>query len=196
MFPHSTPRLVLAFGLALVLPAYAIGSPSPDETNTAQATSNYQSMSLQPGEVDALRRKVLVQCGIDGSRNVLPWYFHFAYGQALLEAGDARRAVAELSRSIDLKPEPQTRKRTYGMWFTDYLPYFQLAEAHARLNNWPCAERAMQLSQSSGEAASGGIEKTRIRALQERIDSHVDDVGACNIHDYQDDGEEQAGNGG
>jgi hypothetical protein len=195
MFLHLTPRLALAVGLALALPAYATASPSSDDADSNPVTSGYQSMSLQADELDALRRKILVQCGLDSSRNVLPWYFHFAYGQALLEAGDARRAVAELSRSIDLKPEPQTRKRTYGMWFTDYLPYFQLAEAHAKLNNWPCAERAMQLSQSSGEASSGGIEKTKIRELQERIDSHIDDVGACNIHDYQD-GEEQAGSGG
>jgi hypothetical protein len=190
-----TPPFVLVFCLALAVSTSATGNASSEGADSDPTTHGYQSMSLRPAEVDALRRKVLIQCGIDSSRNVLPWYFHFAYGQALLEAGDARRAVAELSRSIDLKPEPRTRKRTYGMWFTDYLPYFQLAEAHAKLNNWPCAERAMQLSQSSGEAASGGIEKTRIRALQERIDSHIDDVGACNIHDYQDD-EEQPGSGG
>jgi hypothetical protein len=195
MFLDLTPRLVLAAGLALAIPAYASGSSSSDGADPDPATNGYQSMSLQASDLDALRRKVLVQCGLDSARNVLPWYFHFAYGQALLEAGDARRAVVELSRSIDLRPEPQTRKRTYGMWFTDYLPYFQLAEAHARLNNWPCAERAMQLSQSSGEAGSGGIEKARIRALQERIDSHVDDVGACNIRDYQDDEEQAAGGG-
>jgi hypothetical protein len=190
-----TLRIVLAFGLALTLPAYASGSPSSADAASDPASNGYQSMSLQPAEVDALRRKVLVQCGLDSSRNVLPWYFHFAYGQALLEAGDARRAVVELSRSIDLKPEPSARKRTYGMWFTDYLPYFQLAEAHARLDNWPCAERAMQLSQSSGEARLGGIEEKRVRALQERIDLHIDDSGACNIHDYQDD-EAQPASGG
>jgi hypothetical protein len=185
MFTSLTPRLVLAVGIALALPAHASGvalsGPDPDA-----AVRGYQSTSLASGEADALRRKVLVQCGLIGSRNLLPWYFHFAYAQALLDAGDTQRAVVELSESINLRPEPRARKRTYGMWFTDYLPYFQLAEAHAKLDNWPCAEHAMQLSQSMGETASGRITPQRIRALQERIDRHVDEVGACHQHDAAD----------
>ncbi|MCB1569956.1 MAG: hypothetical protein R3F08_16525 [Dokdonella sp.] len=179
------PTRVLSLGLILAAALGATGYPTPGVAASEAVTNTYQSQSLQPAEADVLRRKVLVQCGLDPSRNVLPWYFHFAYAQALLEAGDAQRAVTHLSKSIDLKPEPRAHKRTYGMWYTDYLPYFQLAEAHARLANWPCAERAMELSQSTGEISMGRIEPQRIRALQERIERHVDDAGACNIRDYQ-----------
>ncbi|SFN58270.1 hypothetical protein [Dokdonella immobilis] len=184
MFTSLAPRLVLAAGIALAMPAHASGVALSGPGSNATA-HGYQSTNLRPGEADALRRKVLVQCGLIGSRNRLPWYFHFAYAQALLDAGDTRRAVVELSESINLRPEPRVRKRTYGMWFTDYLPYFQLAEAHAKLDNWPCAEHAMELSRSTGEAALGRIEPQRIWALQERIDRHVDDAGSCNIRDYR-----------
>ncbi len=185
MLESLTPRLMLAVGIALALPTHASGVALPGNPDSDAATRGYQSTSLQPAEADALRQKVLVQCGLISTHNVLPWYFHFAYAQALLEAGDTQRAVIELSESINLRPEPRARKRTYGMWYIDYLPYFQLAEAHAKLDNWPCAEHAMQLSQSTGETEMGGIEPQRIRALQERIDLHLDDGGACNIRDYQ-----------
>lgn len=195
MFNPLTPRLVLAVGVVLASPAFASAYTSSADPDDNTAMGAYRSTNLQSGEADALRHKVLVQCGLVGTRNVLPWYFHFAYAQALLEAGDARRAVVELSESINLRPEPRARKRTYGMWFTDYLPYFQLAEAHAKLDNWPCAEHALQLSRSTGESAMGGIEPQRVRALQERIDRHVDEVGSCDIRDVADPDYMRAANG-
>ncbi|MEZ5462113.1 hypothetical protein [Dokdonella sp.] len=189
-------RVALATGTALAFSVCAWAAPSPGERAQESSSNMYQSISLQPTAADALRRKVLIQCGIDPNRYVLPWYFHFEYGRALLEAGDAQRAIVELSQSIELKPESQPRKRTYGMWYLDYLPYFQLAEAHAMLHNWPCAENAMQLSRSMGEINSGRIESQRVRALQKDIDSHSADVGACNLRDALDPVASQAWIGG
>lgn len=183
--------VISRFAMLVVLPVVMLIAASGNALaqDDVSKSSSYQSASLEPEAVDLLRRKVLVQCGIEinTSSNVLPWYFHFEYGKALLEAGDARLAVIQLNQSIDLRPEPRARKRTYGMWFLDYLPYFELAEAHARLANWPCADHAMQLSQSTGEIAMGRIEPKRIHALQERLDRHIDEVGSCNKSDYKDD---------
>lgn len=137
------------------------------------------SVELATSTVDALRRKVLVQCGLEGTRDTLPWYFHFEFGRALLDAGDARRAVAQLSQSVEINPQPRADKRLYGMWFTDYLPYFQLADAHARLGNWPCAAQAWELSQASGEVRTGRLDPARVRAVEDAIDGHADAVGAC-----------------
>ncbi len=178
--------VTLAIVLVLTSPLAAFGCALADRGD--EQDRNYQSTSLAPDAIDALRRKVLVQCGLqsDTSNNVLPWYFHFEYGRALLDAGDANQAVIQLNQSIDLRPEPRARKRTYGMWFLDYLPYFELAEAHAMLANWPCAEHAMQLSESTGEIDLGRIEPQRVRALRERIDSHREEDGSCNIQDYKD----------
>ncbi len=176
---------ILVFLSIVTLIAASGNALAQDGVSTSPS---YQSASLEPAAVDLLRRKVLVQCGIEinTASNVLPWYFHFEYGKALLEAGDARLAVIQLNQSIDLRPEPHARKRTYGMWFLDYLPYFELAEAHARLANWPCADHAMQLSQSTGEIAMGRIEPKRIHALQDSIDRHTDEVGSCDKSDYED----------
>ncbi|MBL0162817.1 MAG: hypothetical protein IPP82_03940 [Xanthomonadales bacterium] len=186
MIATRKSRFACFFGFVLAFPAAATGIDATADHEPQ--TQTFQSIQLLPQQVDALRNRVLVQCGLDssGSRNVLPWYFHFQYGQALLEAGDASRAIVELNQSIDLRPEPRARKRTYGMWFLDYLPYFQLAEAHAMMANWPCAEHAMQLSRITGETTLGRIEPNRIRALQESIDRHLDEVGSCNLRDYQD----------
>lgn len=196
MFLKQMARVILITGVALTFPLCALAASSATDQKQDSSSGTYQSISLQPTAADALRRKVLIQCGIDPNRYVLPWYFHFEYGRALLEAGDAQRAIVELSQSIELKPESQPRKRTYGMWYLDYLPYFQLAEAHAMLHNWPCAENAMQLSRSMGEINSGRIESQRVRSLQEDIDSHNADVGACNLRDALDPEATQAWIGG
>lgn len=197
MIPFLTSRRAILFiGIALTLPAAASANAASDQAQAAART--YKSTSLAPVALDTLRRKVLVQCGLESAttESVLPWYFHFEYGRALLDAGDARRAVIQLNQSINLRPEPQARKRTYGMWFLDYLPYFELAEAHAMLANWPCAEHAMQLSESSGEIDLGRIAPKRIHALQERIDRHLDEAGSCDMRDYQDSGHGGAAAGG
>ena len=196
MLPNLTLRVVLATCVVLALPVCTWAGPSSGNQDADSDARTYQSVDLHPEAANALRRKILIQCGIDPSRYVLPWYFHFEYGRALLKAGDAQRAVIELSQSIELKPASQPRKRTYGMWYLDYLPYFQLAEAHAMLHNWPCADNAMQLSQSMGEIASGRIEPQRVHALQEEIDTHSSDVGACNLRDAMDPETTQAWIGG
>ena len=185
MLPLLSVRAALLVLLTAAIPL--VGSANAATLDIGADAGSYQSVSLAPETVDALRRKVLVQCGLEATNgsNLLPWYFHFEYGRALLDAGDAQRAVVQLNQSISLRPEPRARKRTYGMWFLDYLPYFQLAEAHAMLANWPCAEHAMQLSESTGEIELGRIEPQRIHDLRQRIDTHLDKVGSCNLRDHQ-----------
>ena len=176
--------------IAIVM-AGALATPAPAAGDMRQAAAGIAlhgaaPTSLLPEAAETLRRKVLVQCGLVDTRDSLPWYFHFEFGRALLDAGDARRAVVQLNQSVDLNPVPRADKRLYGMWFTDYLPYFRLAEAHAQLDNWPCAAHAMQLSRSSGEAGLGRVDPQRVRALQDAIERNVDAVGACDIGDVLD----------
>lgn len=183
----NAKRLLLAGAAMLGASAALAADSGPPSTREAVMPMSMSAVtSLQTDVAEALRRKVLVQCGLDGSRDRLPWYFHFEYGRALLQAGDARRAIPELARSVDLNPRPRADKRLYGMWFTDYLPYFQLADAHARLDNWPCAEQALQLSRTSGELALGRLDPARVRALQEKVDANALKTGACNARDLID----------
>ncbi len=181
------PLLLALAGMAIPVPR-AASAERVDDVPAAEAASTHEpapaSMpsrhaGLAPDAFEALRRKVLVQCGLDVTTDRLPWYFHFEFGRALLEAGDARRAIVQLAQSVDLNPVPRADKRLYGMWFTDYLPYFQLADAHARLENWPCAAHALELSRVSGEAGSGRLDPQRVRAVEDAIESHADALGAC-----------------
>lgn len=180
------PTLALAAALAAAFAQPVAAFDDVPRAGRDRAIGSAPSMSLLPEAAEALRQKVLVQCGLVDARDSLPWYFHFEFGRALLQAGDARRAVTQLTQAVDLNPVPRADKRLYGMWFTDYLPYFQLAEAHAKLDNWPCAAHAMQLSQSTGEAALGRVAPERVRALQESIKRNADAVGACQRKDVFD----------
>ncbi len=186
MRPSTSLPLAFVIAVALAAPGVAAERASHEAGSIAVALAAAAPMSLLPDAAEALRRKILVQCGLGDKHDTLPWYFHFEYGRALLDAGDARRAVEQLSQSVELNPVPRADKRLYGMWFTDYLPYFRLAEAHAQLDNWPCAAQAMQLSRSSGEAGIGRVDPQRVRALQEEIDRNVETIGACNLRDHVD----------
>jgi hypothetical protein len=118
----------------------------------------------RPDEVDRLRRKVLVQCGLqEGAGDNLPWYFHFEFGRELLISGDAQRAVGELSMAVDLNPVPHASKRMYGMWYVDYSRTYQLALAHSALGNWTCAANAMRLSQLTESASAEHFDMVKIR---------------------------------
>lgn len=175
-------RLIpIAFALTCAVAPMAAGADAPDA-----ASMQSRDAGLAPDAFEALRRKVLVQCGLEVGSDRLPWYFHFEFGRALLEAGDARRAVVQLARSVDLNPVARADKRLYGMWFTDYLPYFHLADAHVRLGNWPCAAHALALSRASGEAGSGRLDPQRVRAVEDAIGDHADALGACQREDVPD----------
>ena len=147
-------------------------------------------VSLTPEAADTLRRQVLIQCGLPADQqDGLPWYFHFEYGRQLNTAGDARRAIGELSQSIEIDPKPGAAKRMYGVWYVDYLPYFQLAQAHARLGNWPCAANALTLSQRYDEARFGVLDPTVVTTLTaevKRESAAAIDAGSCRKEDFID----------
>lgn len=147
-------------------------------------------VSLTPEAADALRRQVLIQCGLPpGQQDSLPWYFHFEYGRQLNTVGDARRAIGQLSQSIEIDPQPGAAKRMYGVWYVDYLPYFQLAQAHARLGNWPCAANALTLSQRYDEQGFGVLDPAAVASLTSEIKREAAaavDAGSCRQEDFLD----------
>lgn len=190
---NTMPRLplltlALALGAALVAATPPVAAAPPQAPNVAPAAPRIEGpVSLTPEAAEALRRKVLVECGLpESQRDGLPWYFHFEYGRELLTAGDARRAVVQLSQSVEMNPDPSAEQRIYGMWYIDYLPYYQLAQAHAKLGNWPCAANALKLSQVNNEAALGELDAARVRELEQSIGVHDAEVGACRKEDFLD----------
>jgi hypothetical protein len=125
-------------------PESGIGPNEPLRSESLRADT--QQLSEQ--QLQDLRRNVLRRCALSSKidQNKLPWYFHYEFGVALLNAGDAERSLEALQLGANLRQEPKRDKRMYGMWYIDYLPYFQIARAHSRLGEWEEASAAIQLS--------------------------------------------------
>jgi hypothetical protein len=179
--------LVAAFAFGPAVATVAGGPLASEEPSAASPLTGdvlAAPVSLSPDVAEALRQHVLRQCGLaDASPGKLPWYFHFEYGHALLGAGDALRAVRALSMAAERNPAPQAGKRMYGMWYIDYFPYFELATAHARLGNWPCAADAIALSKQYGEIGADKVDVARYRQLDAAIKLKRTDIENCKPED-------------
>jgi len=108
---------------------------------------------LSTGEIEALSRKVEIQCGLreGGNRHLYPWYFHYSLARELLDHEDFRHAREALSQSLAKRARPSETARMYGMWFIPYRPYFELGLANYRLGDYRCAATAFRLSRRLGE---------------------------------------------
>lgn len=126
---------------------------------------------LPEAEVARIRREVLSRCRLpaDAKASDAPWYFHYELGLSLAEHGDPQRALDALIDSVDRRPEPQRKARLYGMWFLDYLPYLQIARAHAKLGNRECALDALRLSQDLGEVSPQDRDARELQALLDDV---------------------------
>jgi tetratricopeptide (TPR) repeat protein len=126
-----------------------------------------RSPVLSEAEVDRIRAEVMLRCGMQPSAtgSSAPWYFHYEVGQEMSRRGDPQRALDAFLESLDLRPDPQRQARMYGMWFTDYLPFFSIAREHARLGNWECVRDALDFSERSGEVTPLSAEYGEFRAL-------------------------------
>ena len=111
-------------------------------------TFEAQEYTLSESEAASIKTEVLRRCALTGKgpRGSLPWYFHYEYGIELMEAGDNQRALDQLIMAANRRENSSRNSRMYGMWFTPYLPYYQIAQAHTKLGNWQCAMDAMRLS--------------------------------------------------
>ncbi|MEM7708794.1 MAG: hypothetical protein AAF358_24800 [Pseudomonadota bacterium] len=116
-------------------------------------TFERRDFTLPDTEVTAIKRQVLRRCALTGKgpTDEMPWYFHYEFGLELMEAGDPQRALDELILAANLREDSKRNSRMYGMWFTNYLPYFQIAQAHSKLGNWQCAMDAMRISARQSE---------------------------------------------
>jgi hypothetical protein len=86
-------------------------------------------------------------------------------GRNLERRGDPQRALDALIEAATQRADPAHGARIYGMWFVDYLPYYEIARAHAKLGNWDCAQNAIDFSKRAGEVSSRDKEFQEFRAL-------------------------------
>jgi tetratricopeptide (TPR) repeat protein len=137
---------------------------------------DYQSFSLSDQEVELIRSQVLRRCSLSEkiADNKLPWYFHYEFGVDLMKAGDAQRAVDAFTLGANVREDPRRGKRMYGMWYIDYLPYYQIALAHSKLGNWESANNAIRASESFGEFAPSDPGYENFSALDNLIKSNLE----------------------
>lgn len=120
-------------------------------------------------EFNQLRQDVMTKCNLppDSKLSQTPWYARYELGLELERKGDYPRALNQLIDAVTLRPNPQTHARMYGMWLIDYYPYFHIARAHVRLQNWLCAKNALDISQKVNEIPPPAPEFAEFLALQQ-----------------------------
>jgi hypothetical protein len=130
---------------------------------------------LSEPEVEDLRAEVLARCQLKPETRPqdAPWYFHYELGRNLYRRGDPQRALDALIEAATQRAEPGHGARIYGMWFMDYLPYLEIARAHARLGNWDCAQNALEFSRQAKEVSEHDKEFAEFRRLALETESHL-----------------------
>lgn len=134
-----------------------------------------RSYSISENEAQIIRAQVLKRCALSSkvSHNKLPWYFHYEYGKDLLEAGDSQRAIEAFTLGANISEDPGRDKRMYGMWFIDYLPYYQIALAHSKLGDWESAQHAIQTSENFGEFSPSDPDYEAFTSLEQLIEKNL-----------------------
>ena len=129
-------------------------------------------VTISEEELETLRGRVMSRChvapGTDPAR--APWYFHYELGLELEKRGDPQRALDALIEATNRRPEPRRIARMYGMWFTDYRPYFEIAKMHFALGNRQCAADALRISAGSREVVEGDKNYFDFQELKAALD--------------------------
>jgi hypothetical protein len=175
----SLPALLLPALLALAGPETP-ERPRPPAGSSASPAPRYQDYERKPPvlserQVDELRAEVLARCQLKPETRPqdAPWYFHYELGRDLYRRGDPQRALDALIEAATLRGEPGHGARIYGMWFMDYLPYLEIARAHARLGNWDCAQNALEFSRQAKEVSEHDKEFADFRRLALETEAHL-----------------------
>lgn len=130
-------------------------------------------VTISEEEFEALRGRVMSRChlaaGTDPAK--APWYFHYEMGLELEKRGDPQRALDELIEATNRRPEPRRIVRMYGMWFTGYRPYFEIAKMHFALGNWQCAADALKISIGEREVTEGDKEYIELEELRSELEA-------------------------
>jgi tetratricopeptide (TPR) repeat protein len=156
-------------------------APKPPARAVASGTApRYRDYERKPlvlseREVQELRAEVLARCQLkpETRPQEAPWYFHYELGRALFRQGDPQRALDALIEAASRRGDPGHGARIYGMWFMDYLPYLEIARAHARLGNWDCAQNALEYSRQAREVSEHDKEFAEFRSLALETESHL-----------------------
>lgn len=160
--------LLDAYRVLLGAPPPVAASPlATSQTKPRYAEFERKKPLLSDAQDAELRAEVLARCQLrpDTKATDAPWYFHYQLGRSFLEKGDSQRALDAFLDAATRRNDPARGARMYGMWFTTYLPYFAIAQAHAKLGNWDCARSAIEMSEKTHEVSARDDEFREFRSL-------------------------------
>ncbi len=75
------------------------------------------------------------------------WYIHYDRAMTAFQNKDWKLVIDELQACIEKEKEPRLKKRTTGIAFKEYLPYYYMGVAYYNLGNWGKASDMLKLSQ-------------------------------------------------
>ena len=168
---HLVQMLMLLL-VSPVLPAAApLDSPSQAFHPPPVKDSSRPPATISEEEFAALRGRVLARCNLSPATDPAkaPWYFHYELGLELERRGDAQRALDALLAATDRRPLPRRNARMYGMWFTEYRPYFEIAKVQFALGHWQCAADALRISGGEQEVVQGETDYSDFLELQSNL---------------------------
>lgn len=147
------------------MPSVARESDDPEELSTLTMAD----------ELDTTNEGSIKRCisALDRSDDNLPWFVYYQCGVDLMKAGEAKLAITALETGANALEDPRRGKRMYGMWYIDYLPYYQMALAYSKLGNWESANAAIESSENYGEFSPGDPDYASFSALDRLIKSNL-----------------------
>ncbi|MBW3564784.1 MAG: hypothetical protein KY459_08665 [Acidobacteria bacterium] len=151
----------------------SFGGPAPVEPLYRRYEKKSPVLSAE--EYANVRASIARRCAVptDAPSQSTPWYFHYELALELERRGDSQRALDAMIDATDRKPDPRLQSRMYGMWFTDYTPYFYIARLHASLQNWSCAIDALELSKKLRELPQSSPLQVEMEALERDLASRT-----------------------
>ena len=161
----------------LAMQAEAISNADPPPLETPRYSVFERSPAvLSDAEYAEVQDQVLEQCGLDEDIPLrqAPWYLHYEMGLELVEREDPQRALDAFIEASERRHTSKRKARIYGMWFKDYLPYYQIARAHSMLGNWECASDALDVSRSMGEVRAGDKQYDDFEKLRRQVRGQVE----------------------
>ena len=168
--------LLEASQILLHVPVEAPAADPPPPEAPRYSVFERSPAVLSDAEYAEVQDEVLDRCDLDEDTPLpqAPWYLHYEMGLELVEREDPQRALDAFIEASERRHTSKRKARIYGMWFKDYLPYYQIARAHSMLGNWECASDALDVSRSMGEVRAGDKQYDDFEKLRRQVRGQVE----------------------
>lgn len=87
------------------------------------------------------------------------WYKDYDEAKEAAKREDWTAAIEFLKQAIEKEPDPEERKRTYGMHFIEYYPYLKLGQAYLEIGDREAALQACEKAEKEGVAPEEDVKK-------------------------------------